>query len=94
MIVSAARHDLGIPSVADVLTDDPPVREVEHRAGNGLQRTGRNQRRIHRGVVAGGNSEALVEHAVYRAFAGQVEDGMIGEIDHRGGIGGGRIVKA
>ena len=65
------------------------MREIEHGAGDRLQHPGGDQGRIHRRVVARRQGEALVEHAVHRALPGEVEEGMIGQVDHGRGIGGG-----
>ena len=66
--------------------------EVEPGAGDGGDGAGRDVRRIGREVARGGDGDFVVER---RAAAGEIEIGVVGQVDHRGAAGdAGGIVEA
>ena len=71
---------------ADPVADPVEGAEVERRSGDGRRLAGRDQRRVHRRVAARVELELVVVD-VPRPLAGEVEVGVVGEVDHRRLVG-------
>src|SRR5580698_2858199 len=82
VVIAAAGHDLRIMSVTNAIIDRSAASEVENRTTHAAQFTRRNEPRVDRRVVARGNGESLSLQALHGAFTRQVEDAVIGEVDH------------
>ncbi|VVT19327.1 hypothetical protein SPHINGO391_460096 [Sphingomonas aurantiaca] len=87
MVVAMAIADLLVAAVADPLADDAAATEIEHGAGDGLQRAGRDQRFADRGDRLGGDRQPVAIGARRRSFAAQIEDRVVGHVDDRRLVG-------
>ena len=86
VVVAAAEDDLLRAGVADPLADRVRRREVERRAGHRRDLAGRDRGRVDRRVV-GGHQLQLVVVGAAGALAGEVEVGVVGQVDDRRRVG-------
>src|SRR3546814_20866145 len=87
MVVAAPDHDLRVGAVADAVADDVAVAEIEYAAVDRLQLTGRDKRRVDGRIGRGGDGQLVAEDADGRAFTREVENAVIGHVDHRRFVG-------
>ena len=82
-----------VAELVDPLADLVELAEVERRALDGGDLAGRDQRAVDRRVVVGGEHQLVVVDR-RRAGAGEIEVGVIGQVDRRGLVGRRLVVDA
>ena len=83
----AADDDLRVAPVAHDLVENSPAGEIEWRARDGPQLSRRDERGVDRRVAVRGDGQAVGQRSARRAFAGEVEQSMIGQVDDRRRVG-------
>ena len=97
MVVASAEHQLLVAGVADAITDRRGLSEVERGAGYRCGFPGRDQLGVDRAVAVGRNGQHVAHGAFGDAFAGDVEQGVVGDVDDgrlvgRGAVGNRQLV--
>ena len=92
VVVAVAEHELRVVG-ADAGTDRVRGAEVEGRAVDRGDLAGRDQTVVGRGEVAGVERQLMVKDRA-GAFAGEVEVGVIGQVEEVGLVGRGLVVDA
>ena len=93
VIIAAAISQLRM-IVADARTDLGAGTKIERGAGNGAGRLlQRNRGGVDREKIIRGDGKAMIENVARRACPGQIEEAMIGEIDHGRTVGPRRHVE-
>ena len=90
VVVALAELELLVVLV-DAGADGGGLAEVKRRAVHGRQFAGRDQGAVHRGVSVGGDHDDVAEDV---AFAGEIEIGVLGQVDDGVLVGGGGVFEA
>ena len=90
MVVAFAELDLLIVGI-DARADGGGLGEIERRAGDGLQFAGGDQVGVHGGEAVGIDHDFVAQDVAF-ALAGEVEVGVVGQVDDGRLVGGGGVV--